>query len=111
MSAPSTENFHEGIIKELTLFDLPPTEVSVSDAYYEEIRPLSQVSGEAPIEFRVSGQNSMDYIDLKSTQVCVKLRVRKADGSDRKNGPRQLISAGTVFDHRNHFTEQGHNYM
>ena len=55
MSVANPENFHEGIPSELSLFDLPPTEVAVTDAYYEEIRPLSQVSGYAPIEFRVSG--------------------------------------------------------
>jgi hypothetical protein len=68
MSVANIDSFHEDIPSELSLFDLPPTQVGVTDAYYyEEIRPLSQVSGDAPIEFRVSGQNSMDYLDLNGS--------------------------------------------
>ncbi|MES9880032.1 MAG: hypothetical protein ABW185_04040 [Sedimenticola sp.] len=81
MSKLNTENFHEGVPSELALFDLPPTQVGVTDVYYEEVRPISQVTGDSPIEFRVSGQNSMDYIDLKGSQLYVKLKVLKADGS------------------------------
>jgi len=80
---------------ELSLFDLPPTQVAVSDIYFQEIRPLSQVSGDAPIEFRVSGQNSMDYLDLKGSQLYVKLKVKKADGTAmpdaEKTGPVNLF--------------------
>ncbi len=81
MSKLNTENFHEGVPSELALFDLPPTQVGVTDVYYEEVRPISQVTGDSPIEFRVSGQNSMDYLDLKGSQLYVKLKVLKADGS------------------------------
>ncbi len=80
---------------ELALFDLPPTQVAVSDIYYQEIRPVSQVSGDAPIEFRISGQNSVDYLDLKGSQIYVKLKVKNADGSNlkvaEKTGPVNLF--------------------
>jgi hypothetical protein len=49
MSVVSKENFHQCMPSELALFDLPPTQVAVSDVYHEEIRPLSQVFGDAPI--------------------------------------------------------------
>ena len=86
MSVLSRESFHEGVPSELGLFDLPPTQVGVNNVYYEEIRPLSIVSGDSPIEFRVSGQNSMDYLDLKGSQLYVKLKVVKADGTDMADG-------------------------
>lgn len=95
MSVFNVDNFHEGMPSELALFDLPPTQVAVSDIYFQEIRPMSQVSGDAPIEFRISGQNSMDYLDLKGCQIYVKLRVKKADGSSlaltEKTGPVNLF--------------------
>lgn len=63
--------------------------------YYEEIRPISQVSdGVSPIEFRISGQNSMDYLDMKVTQLYVKLRVKTAQNaalSAEKVGPGNLF--------------------
>ena len=65
MSVFNEQEFKEGLVSELTLFDLPGTQTSVSDVYYEEIRPLSQVTSEGLFEFRISGQNSMDYLDLK----------------------------------------------
>lgn len=76
------DGFSEGVPNELLLFDLPPTQVAVSDVHYQEIRPLSQVSDDTPIEFQISGQNSMDYLDLRGTQLCVKLKVTNPDGSD-----------------------------
>ncbi|XP_053383451.1 uncharacterized protein F54H12.2-like [Mercenaria mercenaria] len=79
MSVFNPESFHEGLVSELALFDLPSTQTGVTDIYYEEIRPISQVSdGISPIEFRISGQNSMDYLDMKGTQLHVKLRVKTA---------------------------------
>jgi hypothetical protein len=94
MSVFNEGEFKEGLVSELALFDLPPTQTSVSDVYFEEIRPLSQVSSEGPFEFRISGQNSMDYIDLKNSQIYVKLKVVKPDGtalSGEKVGPANLF--------------------
>ncbi len=95
MSVFNTENFHEGVPTELALFDLPPTQVGVTNVYYDEVRPISQVSGDSPIEFRISGQNSMDYLDLKGSQLYAKLKVTKADGSKltsaEKTGPVNLF--------------------
>lgn len=86
MSIFNKEEFTEGVPSELSLFDLPPTQTAVSDIYYHEIRPLSQLSGDGPIEFRISGQNSLDYLDLAGSQLYVKLKVKKADGTDLVKG-------------------------
>lgn len=63
MSVFNDDKFKEGLVSELALFDLPSTQTSVTDVYYDEIRPLSQVSVDSPFEFKISGQNSMDYLD------------------------------------------------
>ena len=94
MSVINPNNFREGVPSELSIFDLPPTQVGVTNVYYEEVRPISQVSGDSPIEFRISGQNSMDYLDLHGSQMYVKLKVLKADGSvlaGDKTGPVNLF--------------------
>lgn len=95
MSVLSRESFHEGIPSELSLFDLPPTLTAVQDAYFAEIRPLSQISNEVPLEFKIAASNTLDYIDLASSQLYVKLKVTKADGKDldssSKVGPVNLF--------------------
>lgn len=78
MSVFNKEDFTEGMPSELSLFDLPPTQTAVSDIYYHEIRPLSQLAGDGPIEFRISGQNSLDYVDLAGSQLYVKLKSEKS---------------------------------
>lgn len=82
MSVFNEKEFTEGLVSELSLFELPSTQTSVNDIYFEEVRPLSSVSGDAPFEFRITGGNSMDYLDLKNSQLYVKLKVQKADGTD-----------------------------
>lgn len=94
MSVFNEEEFREGLVSELQLFDLPGTQTSVNEIYNEEIRPLSAVSGDGPLEFRINGQNSTDYLDLKNSQLYVKLKVQKADGTDltaEKVGPANLF--------------------
>ena len=94
MSVFNEEEFREGLVSELELFNLPGTQTSVNETYYEEIRPLSSISGEGPFEFRVNGQHSSDYLDLKNCQLYVRLKVQKADGTDlttEKVGPANLF--------------------
>ena len=94
MSIFNEEEFREGLVSELELFDLPGSQTSVNEVYYEEIRPLSAVSGEGPYEFRVNGQHSSDYLDLRNSQLYVRLKVQKADGTDlttEKVGPANLF--------------------
>ena len=69
MSVVYTEEFNEGVPSELSLSNLPTTQTTVADIYNQEIRPTSQLSGDGPIEFRISGQNSLDYLDLTGSQL------------------------------------------
>lgn len=95
MSVLNSEAFHEGIPEALQLFDLPKTQVAVSDVTYQEIRPSSQVTDGSPIEFRINSSNSVEYIDLKGSQLYIKLRVVKADRAkltaNEKIGPVNLF--------------------
>ncbi|KAK3106937.1 hypothetical protein FSP39_003351 [Pinctada imbricata] len=64
---------------QLSLFDMPPTQTAVENIYYQDVRPVSQISDNSPIEFELSPQNGMDYIDLKRTRIYVRLKVMKGD--------------------------------
>ena len=89
-------------MSELSLFDLPSTQTSATEFYDEEIRPVSQVTLDGPFVFRINGQNSMDYLDLKSSQLYVKLKVDKKDGSAlcRKSRTLEFIFAKFNLDGR-----------
>jgi hypothetical protein len=95
MSVLNSEAFHEGVPSGLQLFDLPPTQVAVNNVTYQEIRPSSQVTDGSPIEFVINTNNSVEYIDLKGSQLYVKVKVLKADGSNlpknEKVGPVNLF--------------------
>ena len=96
MSILNHESFHEALPSQLSLFDLPPTQVGVTDVFFQEIRPLSQISGGVPIEFPLSSGGSLNYVDLSSSELHVKLRVKNKDGSvlnaaNNKVGPVNLF--------------------
>ena len=51
MSIFNEEQFKEGLVSELALFDSQATQTSVSDIYCEEVRPLYQVLDDSPFVF------------------------------------------------------------
>ena len=65
----------------LDLFDLPPTQSSVVKSKIIDIHPLTSLSDEGPIEFKISG-NGEAFLDPSQTQLYLKLKVTKADGSN-----------------------------
>lgn len=79
MSILSPETFREAMPSQLSLFDTPPTQTAVENIYFQEVRPISQISDSSPIEFQLSAQNGMDYIDLKRTRIYVKLKVMNGE--------------------------------
>ena len=60
---------------------MPPTQTAVSETFFQELRPLSQIGNDAPLEFHIASANNLDYLDLSGSQLYVKLRVVKADGA------------------------------
>ena len=95
MSVFNEAEFKKGLVSQLSVVDLPSTQTSVTDVYYDEICPLSQVSDDSPFVFKISRQNSMDYVDLNNSQIYVRLKVEKADGTaltkTEKVGPANLF--------------------
>lgn len=75
---------HEGSCEcsksELDLFSVPPTQTSLENATVVEYHPISSLSDGAPIEFEVSSTGE-DYLDLNDSQLYVKCKILKADGS------------------------------
>lgn len=84
MAALTTEGFREAQPSGLDLFSLPPTMTSIERIYYDEQRSTSQISGNAPIEFNIAAQNSLEYIDLKRSRLYVKARIKRVDGQSLK---------------------------
>lgn len=82
MSLLSTDNYTEAIPSQLEIFETPPYQLGVESTTFEECRPTSQVTAYNPIEFNLSGQNGMEYLDLRRTKLFVKLRVKHANGDN-----------------------------
>lgn len=66
---------------ELDLFTIPPTQTSIEQGQWVEYHPISQFSDNGPIEFHISGSGG-EYMDLSQSQIYVKVKVTKADGSN-----------------------------
>lgn len=94
MSILSHETFREAMPSQLSLFDVPPTQTAVENIYFQDVRPISQITDSSPIEFQLSAQNGMDYIDLKRSRIYVKLKVMNGDsalGEEDIVGPVNLL--------------------
>ncbi|XP_038058761.1 uncharacterized protein F54H12.2-like [Patiria miniata] len=66
---------------ELDIFTIPPTQTSIEKAQWEEFHPISTISDGGPIEFFVPGSGE-EYMDLNQTQLYVRAKITKADGSN-----------------------------
>ncbi|MES9902423.1 MAG: hypothetical protein ABW168_07040 [Sedimenticola sp.] len=82
MALLTKNGFREAQPSQLSVFDVPPTQTAVQNVYYSEIRPITQLSRSGPIEFVISGQNGMEYIDLKKSQVYAKVKITHENGTD-----------------------------
>lgn len=85
---------------ELDLFDTKPTQMSVESGFFQEHRPISVLDSDAPLEFVVSGTD--DYIDLSHTQIQLRVKIVKEDGSaltDEDNVAPVNNFLHSIFDH------------
>lgn len=96
----AAEQFQDAQPSSLDLFSLPPTQTAIEKIYYQEVRPISQISGNSPIEFIISGQNGMEYVDLSQRKLYIKARIVHSNGSHLNAiehvGPVNLL-AGSLF--------------
>lgn len=101
MTAINSDFLSEAQPKQLELFNLPGTQTAVEKIYFQQILPIGQITDTSPIQFTVSGQNGMEYIDTKRSFMSVKARLVHSDGSILKDteyaGPVNLL-AQALFD-------------
>lgn len=67
---------------ECDLFSIKPTQNSVENGFFQESRPVSVLESDAPIEFFICATD--DYIDLSHTQIQLRVKVLREDGSKLK---------------------------
>ena len=65
---------------ELSILDLPPTQITQERGQWSEYHPISNVTDSGPLEFQVSGTD--EYIDMSNSQLFIRAKITKADGSD-----------------------------
>lgn len=96
----AAEQFQDAQPSSLDLFSLPPTQTAIEKIYYQEVRPISQISGNSPIEFIILGQNGMEYVDLSQCKLYIKARIVHSNGSHLSPieyvGPVKLLT-GSLF--------------
>lgn len=101
MSVINSEYLLEGQPSELELFNLCPTQTAVEKLYFQQVLPIGQITDTSPIQFIVSGQNGMEYIDTKRSFMSIKARIVHQDGSNLQDGdivgPINLL-AHALFD-------------
>lgn len=85
---------------QLDLFSVPPTQVSIEKDVGEEIRPLSTLTTNQPIEFVISGAVD-EYVNFSETYIFVKCRVlvNKDDLSDPKSEDWDSVIPAQYFLH------------
>ena len=75
------ENSCECAKSELDLFTIPPTQTSIEMSTFCDYHPLTSLADGTPIEFEIGGTGD-DYIDLANTFLYLKVKLRRADGTD-----------------------------
>lgn len=70
----------EGHQANLALFQQPYVDTAIESIEWVDYRPVSQITRGATIEFSVPG-HGLNYIDLKSTKLYIKVRILRPDGS------------------------------
>ncbi|GIY75318.1 uncharacterized protein F54H12.2 [Caerostris darwini] len=86
----------ECVKSELELFHLPATQMAIEDGHWVEFHPLSNVFDGGPVEFHISGSGE-EYVDLSQTQLYVKAKIVKADGTPLEKD--EKIGSVNLFMH------------
>ncbi|GFT35664.1 uncharacterized protein F54H12.2 [Trichonephila clavipes] len=80
----------------LELFHLPATQTAIERGQWVEFHPLSNVFDGGPVEFHISGSGE-EYLDLSQTQLFLKAKIVKSDGSPIEKGAE--IGPVNLFPH------------
>jgi hypothetical protein len=60
----------------LNLFQVPPTLCGIQNVQFIDFRPVSQLNGDTPIDFQISGAGAA-YTDLSRTYLHIRARITK----------------------------------
>ena len=71
----------EGVMTELDLFTVPPTQTSIVNSHVVENQPMASLDSGGSIEFLIPGSGD-DYLDLANTMLYVQVKVTRANGDD-----------------------------
>ena len=84
--------------EELALFSKPPVNVGEEKISWVELRPAFMSSGEySSVQFNIPG-NCSQYIDLGRTELCVKLKIKKTDGTNFEEENGDFVQTGLPID-------------
>ncbi|GFU58559.1 uncharacterized protein F54H12.2 [Trichonephila clavipes] len=95
----------ECVKSELELFHLPATQTAKERGQWVEFHPLSNVFDGGPVEFHISGSGE-EYLDLNQTQLFLKAKIVKSDGSPIEKGAE--IGPVNLFLHSLFFASRYH---
>ena len=75
MTALNQEFFSEWQPKEIDLFRINPTQTAIEKTFYQQIRPINQLSPLSPVEFVIAGNSGLQYMNLKDSYLSLKLKI------------------------------------
>ena len=81
MAKPVHKDSNDCSSSSLDLFLLPPTQSSFPKGKSIDYHPITSLSDDRPIEFKVSGSGK-EFLDLGRSYLFLKVKVSKADGSN-----------------------------
>jgi len=81
-------------IAQLDLFSPPARQNSIEREYIVDYRPVTQLSDDAPVIFDITEQKH--FLDLYNSQLYVKLKLLKNDGSDTTAGKKVVPINNTL---------------
>lgn len=89
-------NSCEALLSELDLFSVPSTQVSVINSPYKQYHPVNAVTGNAPLEFHITGGDE-DYLDLFNSFLYLSFSIRHQDGTAIRAPQAQQPDETVVF--------------
>ena len=81
MSSFNDDFLREAQPSQMNIFQTNIVQTAVEKMSYQEVRPISQLSNSAPIDFTITGQNGLEYIDLQRCTMLVQAHIANSDNS------------------------------
>lgn len=66
---------------ELDIFHIAPTQTAIESCSWVQYNPIATLNENSPIEFNILG-TGLEYIDLNSTQIFVRIKIVNGDNTD-----------------------------